>query len=107
MVSAETERLSSEFEKVAARAEQMLAGLNKRVNENLRPPLNLSLLAVLTMKQELRNYLEAGERSVRRLRELQLSADEERQSRDAFLIRKSTLAIQLRLTRLAELLLLL
>jgi len=107
MLSAETDRFLSEFEKVAERADQVLARLGKRLSENLRPPPDLSLLALLTLKQELRHYLETGERSVKRLRELHVSADEERRSRDEFVIRKSTLAIQLRLTRLAELLMLL
>src|SRR5260370_27845610 len=107
MLSAETDRLLSEFEKVAERADQVLARLSNRLSENLRPPPDLSLLSLLTLKQELRHYLETGERSVKTLREFSLSADEERRSRDAFLIRKSTLAIQLRLTRLPELLMLL
>ena len=107
MLSAETDRFLSEFEKVAERADQVLARLSKRLTENLRPPPNLSLLALLTLKQEVCHHLETGESSVKRLRELHVSADEERRSRDEFLIRKSTLAIQLRLTRLAELLMLL
>lgn len=107
MVSAETERLLGEFEKVAERADQALARLSKRLGETLRPPPSLSLLAVLTLKQELRNDLETGERCVQRLRENHHSADEERRSHDAFLVRKSTLAIQLRVTRLAEILMVL
>jgi hypothetical protein len=96
--------LLNELDWVSARAHRALAGINKRLNETVSPPPASSIAEFLTSEREIRDRLEEAREAAERLRARSTSEHEEQRSRDALVVRKATLAIELQVTRLGALL---
>jgi hypothetical protein len=104
MASPGDTRLLNELDWVSARAHRTIVGINKHLNETVRAPPASSLAEFLTLEREIRDRLEEAREAAERLRALSTSEHEEQRSRDALVVRKATLAIELQVTRLGALL---
>jgi len=104
MTSAADTQLLNELDWLSVRAAQMVARIHERLNDTEPAPPEFNMLMFLSSERELRDRLEEARKAAERLRAPSASEHEEQRSRDALVIRKAILAIELQVARLAGML---
>ncbi len=104
MMNLQQTQLLSELEKAAERADLLITRINRQLERITSVPEQFSLQVFVECESIVRRHLEIATRTASDLRRLPFSRWEEARHHLIPVIRRSTLAIQLQVTRLSEML---